>query len=797
MTKVFLDTETCGLHGLPILLQYAEEQAEIQLYEFWKHPVDETLELIEWLCTKEIVGFNLVFDWWHLAKVYTIWKLLPSDWIPEQHIDEIAHKEQQGCDGPCIKPIAACDLFLHSRRGPYQSLMAREDIRIKKIPNALAPALAQELEKRIELDGIYFAKRADKAAPKWKVMDIVSKSGKVNLDFKDVVLKFNPAGGLKFLAEYALKKKPKHYFGDVELDASWRPYELGYAPYCTAVAQAPSWECYDDGGKIIGVAWPALIQEHIRHWHESKIAREYAHDDVVYTRELYEYFGSPEPGDDDSELACMVAVVRWHGFKINADGINELLQKAVAKVVQAPINVNQHRVVRQYLLDTMNDIEASIIEDSTQRRNLEEIAKWLINEEEECTKCGGDGLYLGETCVRCGGNGKLQIGVHPAAVRARAILDVKIAGKEIELYTKLLKAGRLHASFKVIGTLSSRMSGGDGLNAQGIKHAENVRKMFPLTWDNYVLCGGDFDSFEVTLADAVFNDPDLRQTLKEKKKIHALLGVELFPGKTYDEIVASDGQEIDYYDPSKKGMFGFLYGGDFTTWNKKLGIALDVAKKAFDKWCSKFPGIGAARMRIHDSFCSMRQPGGIGSQVVWHEPDEYVETFLGFRRYFTLENKICKALFTLANTPPPAWRKCPIKVIRRDRLQTASGALSSALYGCAFQIQAANMRAANNHLIQSPGAQITKRLQRRIWDSQPSGVSDWFVAPMNIHDEIICVTNPKVVEEVAQAVVQTVESFRLQVPLIGMKWNLEMENWAEKKHGSKQIHITWEELNAK
>ena len=49
----------------------------------------------------------------------------------------------------------------------------------------------------------------------------------------------------------------------------------------------------------------------------------------------------------------------------------------------------------------------------------------------------------------------LQPGKHPAAVRSKEILDVKIAAKEVELYEKLLLAGKFHASFVVIGTLSS------------------------------------------------------------------------------------------------------------------------------------------------------------------------------------------------------------------------------------------------------------------------------------------------------------------------------------------------------
>ena len=98
------------------------------------------------------------------------------------------------------------------------------------------------------------------------------------------------------------------------------------------------------------------------------------------------------------------------------------------------------------------------------------------------------------------------MGRHPAGIRAKEILGVKFAAKEIELYEKLLLAGKFHASFIVIGALSSRMAGADGLNAQGIKHTKEVRQMFPLTWGDNLLCGGDFSSFEVTIADAVCND---------------------------------------------------------------------------------------------------------------------------------------------------------------------------------------------------------------------------------------------------------------------------------------------------
>ena len=248
--KLFLDTETCGLHSMMVLLQYAVEDGPITLYEVWRRPIRETLALIEWICQHTVVGFNLSFDWFHICKIYTIFRLCDPDWIPEEHIDEIAMLEPQGQDGPCVKPAAALDLMLHSRKGPYQSLMAREDVRIKRVPTALAYALARELEARVQFDNIYFAKSADPEAPKWQVFDRHDSFGDLDTEFKDVVLKFNPAGGLKFLAEHALKLKPKYHYSDVEPSPAWRPYELGYAPTALAVSSPEKgWAIETDDGE--------------------------------------------------------------------------------------------------------------------------------------------------------------------------------------------------------------------------------------------------------------------------------------------------------------------------------------------------------------------------------------------------------------------------------------------------------------------------------------------------------------------------------------------------------------------
>jgi len=849
--KLYLDSETVGLHSMPVLLQYALEDGPISLYDIWNEPVGKTLKLIESWLGYCIVGFNLSFDWFQISKLYTIWRLLPPEWIPREHIDEIAIMEPEGRDGPCVKPAGALDLMLHSRKGEHQSLMARDDVRIRKVPTALAYALAEQLEKRVHLDGIYFAKKANHEAPRWAVYDRET-DGEFDTDFKDVVLRFSPAGGLKFLAEYVMGYEPKYHYEDVEPPKAWYPVELGYAPFALAISSPDkNWEVWDYDKKkekdvLKGQTWPACVEQFIEWWGTNEEAREYANDDIVYTRALDKHFGNPEPNDDDSILSTMVPSVRWHGFKIDVEGMTGLRDMAIEKVASSPININKPTAVRAYMEEAMDEMEKVIIEESTKKAHLEAIRNWEVEEDEECTKCGGAG------CQRCV-DGVLKADVppcepdagnHPAAYRAKELLDIKVASKEVELYNKLLVAGRFHADFIVIGTKSTRMSGTSGLNPQGIKATKEVRRCFPLAWDGFTLCGGDFDSFEVTLADAVYNDPALRAALIKKidcpfcnqtkkchkcggsgkvknkhgetvkckdckgsgkcqecddkgmvrQKIHGLFGQAIFPGHTYAEVLASSGTNHDMYLKGKSGVFAMIYGGNADTLVRNLGVKKEDAEAAFDNFAKAYPGVGKAREKTFDAFCSMRQPGGAGSQVIWKEPAARVTSFLGFSRSFELENRICHSLFELANAPPKGWRNHPVKVWRRDRVQTAGGAVASALYGASFGLQAANMRAAANHEIQSPGGSITKRLQKNIWDLQPVGVHELIVAPLNVHDEVMVATHPDYVSRVTDKARESVESFRSQVPLIGLTWNEAQDNWAEKKGGSVTVKICAPEM---
>jgi len=764
---IFFDTETCGFHGLAVLIQWAEDDGPIELYNVWSEPVSETLKLISKIANHKggVCGFNLAFDWFHLCKLHTIWSLIPGDWYPEDHIEEIAMLEPDGRLGDCLKPVSACDLMLVARKGKYQSLMNRGDIKIRRVPRVLARPLAEELGNRVQLDGIYFAKRKDKYAPQWSVYDIDGKP-----DFQDVVLKFNSSTRLKDLAIHCGLADKVLKFDEISIEKKFMPEEHGFAPFARAIGKPGHW----------ANTWPDVIWRHISHWGFNHLARTYAEDDVTYTRGLWKHLGSPEPGDDDSTLACMVGAVRWRGFKINVDMIEILKIKALKLSRSAPKSPSK---VKAFLLPCLDETEKLALLDqqgkiTTAKAYLESISRWKDD------------------------NGN----PHKAAIRAKKVLDARKATKEVELYDKLIRSGRFHASFVVIGTLSSRMAGADGLNPQGINHRKDVRSCFPLADDGFILIGGDFEAQEITLADAVYDDPALRVAINTeldcdwcnptapnpkcakcegtgrwKQKIHALFAMELNPGMSYDDVIRSKATKDDWYLKGKSGVFAMVYGGDENTLKNKLAIDIDVALAAFTNFGIKYSGVARARRRTFNKFCSMRQPGGIGSNVEWHEPADYVESLFGFRRYFTLENRICKALYDLANHPPTVWQTFKIKVQRnQDREQTAYGALLSALYGAAFQIQAANMRAAANHEIQSSGAQVTKTLQRNIWDVQPSGVSEWLVVPMNVHDEVMVPTKPSYIERVSDIVRHTVDSFKSKVPLIAIDWKTHLSSWAGK-----------------
>ncbi len=747
------DTETCGFHGMPVLIQYSIGMGEIFLHEIWYEPIWKTLRLIEDMMEQGVIGFHLSFDHFQLCKAYTVLRLCKDhNALPIDCIYEIAALEPEGRDGPCLKPRHALDLMMYARKGPYQSTMDRKPVRIRKVPAIIAPELVKELESRVELRDIYFSKRKDKRAAKWAMYECKDReTGAIDPNFYDVVLKFRPSSSLKAISEDVFNVAATR-FKEIQIPAKFNPEEVGYAPF--ALALEP------DGLKHgFKKTWPAMIKEHAAHWRYRPDARGYAEKDIEYTRGLYYHWGEPQVDDDDSVLTCMVAACRWKGYTIDIPAIKKLRADKLQLTKDTP---KSPRRVKDWIWPDLDEAAKLVTKGSTAKVALEALA--TFKDDNDPTK------------------------PHPAAVKALRVLDARKATKEIELYDKLILAGRFHASFIVIGALSSRMAGSGGdLNSQGIKRTKEVRRCFPLADGiDFQLCGGDFESFEVTIADAVWGDEKLHRDLLQGKSIHGIFGTFVYPGMTYEEIMATKGTANDIYNKCKSAMFAMMYGGEGFTLKSRLGVDIETADAAHLQFITEYSAIRRQLDYLTARYCTITQPGGLGTKIYWKDPEDFIETIFGDRRYFTLENTIAKIIFELSEKPPPAWLQYKGTVNRNKTLSQAgkdqkiAGAVRSALYATAFALQAANKRAAGNHGIQSAGARITKRVETAIWELQPFGIHDWIVQPMNIHDEIMCPVRLDYVDRVKEIVDAEVESFREKIPLIGLTWDTRMKSWADK-----------------
>jgi DNA polymerase I-like protein with 3'-5' exonuclease and polymerase domains len=328
------------------------------------------------------------------------------------------------------------------------------------------------------------------------------------------------------------------------------------------------------------------------------------------------------------------------------------------------------------------------------------------------------------------------------------------------------------------------MSGGsdegetsESISAHGIPHEEEFREVFEFAGEDEYLVGGDAVSFEVTILDGVFDCPNLHQQLKEGKKFHGLMG-EIWFDTDYDDII----EDKDKYSKAKAGDFAWVYGAMVPKIAETLGLEEDTVEESNKELGRRYPEVVEKRTEVAQAFCSMRQPGGIGTNIEWHEPQDYIESIFGFRRYFTLENSICRSLFNLARKPPKHWRAIKETVVRHTYrgVQKLGGACQSAIYAAAFNIQSSNMRAATNHIIQSPGGTLTKMFQYMLWrDIQPIGVSTFHIRILNVHDELLSVVKKQHITKTHEVKNKFISWAKKYVPLINWEWDT-LKNWSEK-----------------
>ena len=716
--RIFFDTESVGVTGPLVTIQYSFGAGhEVILHEIFNSPVAETLKLIEMICDCDVVGFNLVHDWFMLTKWYNVLRRVANkSQLPV--MNEIKALEEVGpqVDDVCLRPKSACDLMLLARSGKFQYLAKHKEVKVRKVPVKMQFALMDSLSEAIKLPpGVKLNWRASQA-----------KTGRH--DVVDVIGAFE-----------GLSTSLKHLYSVISGEPQTGTFleEVGWVPY----KDQPDWMPW--GGDWLQATY--ILAERFA---SNEKSRDYAVRDVHYTFRVWEALDSPAGGDDDSELACCVGAIHWKGFAVaSPDRLASMVDQKVADSDDIPTSP---REVFGAITSLLNPTERLIVQD-TKKSTLEELARWVG---------------------------------HPVSHLAKRIIAARGGKTRANTLRKLHRAGRFCFSMKVLGARSSRMSGGSeggegGMNAQGMPREKEFRALFPLAFSDEHLEGGDFDAFEVSIADAVYGDKQLAIDIRSGKKFHAITGATIY-NAPYDQILASKGtgSNTDRYSRAKAGFFAYLYGALGEKFARVLDLSIEEADEGRARLKARYPGITEHRDRLATRFSPLWQEEGIGSKVHWREPDEFIESILGFRRYFSLEWAVVRALYTLQENPPISWNSIRGEVRRTDRVQSYSGACRSALFAAMFSISSAVFRAAANHEIQSPGGQITKRMQCRIWAHQPRGVSRWVVRPLNVHDEVLSPTILPV-GTLESTVKEVLDYYRPTVPTISMGWST-MNSWSDK-----------------
>tara|TARA_Y100000310_G_scaffold218076_1_gene219219 strand:- start:110 stop:2239 length:2130 start_codon:yes stop_codon:yes gene_type:complete len=470
---------------------------------------------------------------------------------------------------------------------------------------------------------------------------------------------------------------------------------------------------------------------------------EYSLNDVIYMQDIWKYLtnstGKEPKTDVDSKLCIAVGAARWKGFSIS------LTEKDIPAKDGVPTAPN---ATKEYLLDSTPDGSAfaMLIEMSTKKAHLELMSRGINKE---------------------------------LAGKCKAVLKARKDQKLRDVMNKLLEAGIFCPDMKVAGTLTNRMAGGGAvtrggsINPQGIDQL--LRKYFTLAYEGETLSGGDFDGFEVSIADAVWSSKNLHEALTSGKSVHGIYGASVF-NLPYEDIVSTKGDGSNsLYARSKKSFFAGIYGAQEKKQSEVLGLSLEQTRRGINKFREDHPEIGVHYKKLAEQYTF------IDDTWNWSNPKEKITTIMGFTRKFDVEVGFARACFRMADDVnelgDPQWGDIKLEVQRRDRKQFIAGAVRSALLGVVFSLQHRVLRVAGNTEIQSPGGEITKALQERLWRIQPGGISEWRIRMLNVHDELMAVHSPEILDEVERVVNVFIEDFKEIVPLLSIGWRT-LPNWA-------------------
>ena len=475
----------------------------------------------------------------------------------------------------------------------------------------------------------------------------------------------------------------------------------------------------------------------------------YAEDDVKYLQELYLYLEEPE-SDYNDEAAHVVAYTYYYGFPLDHSLLKQLQKECKEKMKLAdtlPIDIQSSKQRLEYFSNRHP------------KRKLKNCDKYVL---EKLAQKGDE--------------------------HAKLLMDYGETKQMFDQCEKLLSTsdGRGHPLLNVMGTATQRMSGTGGFNWQGIAKGSKLREAILTS------CGGDFSGLEIGLMALIYESPSMQKELDQGKDIHLATAVDIHPklkGKyTYEEAASIRKDEthdkhsfIDKCRGETKGVvFGSAYGAMAKKIAETLGISEELAEQLLDAFYSKYFEIRDFKQRLEEEFCT-------GDTELWTQNSvgkmkSEITDWLGFTRHWDFEASTADFFWRQANKVgleemSKIFLTAPCeKIIRKETKgpQTVQNTVRSALLGAALTIQSSVARVATNSIVQSTGAQLTKRLKAFLWKKHG-------IPMLNVHDEIIVPQDHPNADPVAisKSVQEWIQKWKPMFRYLDMDFRA-IKNWSER-----------------
>jgi len=315
--KVWLDTETAGLCGPVVSVQYSINDGPIKIVFPFENP-ESVLELEKLLYDPEtvIIGFNLIFD---LYKLYETFHQL--------HGIDIRSREAEIMPFRC----SCIDLMIRAKQHKVFNILSagKKIVKLKKIPEKFQEKITEHVEKLLA-----------------KNIKLPIKLGKKLSKDKE-----NKSVTVTYSIESSGKLKEIMRLLGEKTDQIEEVLEL---------AQFPE-KIFIPGGELAyEEEYKRLYRNNLKRLQEDERATEYAKNDIKFLKILYKELGNLEPNEQDSAV-CVVAYTQYRGFEIDrelAQQEKERLEKLLQETrIKTPFNPGSSKQRLEYLKANLVDRE--------------------------------------------------------------------------------------------------------------------------------------------------------------------------------------------------------------------------------------------------------------------------------------------------------------------------------------------------------------------------------------------------------------------------------------------------------